>query len=429
MKPHGFLSTDIIPDAVALPLSPVLRTAQLMATPMMLPPAPPPVALPIVPIRAAAAAAPESTSAAGGDEQQLDLNSPSEPDLEPEAEPEPEPEAEADPESEQEKAQRLLYCSLCKVAVNSASQLEAHNSGTKHKTMLEARSGVGSIKSFPRPGVKSKVATVTKSATGLQNKTFHCETCDVHVNSETQLKQHISSRRHKDRAAGKPAKPKYSPYSKPQKGPTKQPKPVSKQHPSLPLFAATQRGGYQYHIDLGEGASVSTSERPDAPGSPGSSGRRHQQRFHPPHEPRLEPRPAPLPLPNTAPPCRSAPPRPRACQDLPPTNPICPLLTRWTRAEPLHHRSWTKPRASPKPGRGVVSAPGELNIFTPTSDLSPLLVWINLHSDAELIDSEASGALSPDGFISLIQTDDLDSTCFLCHPAARPGPTLSRNNV
>lgn len=35
--------------------------------------------------------------------------------------------------------------------------------------------------------------------------------------------QHISSRRHKDRAAGKPAKPKYSPYSKPLKGQTKQP--------------------------------------------------------------------------------------------------------------------------------------------------------------------------------------------------------------
>lgn len=61
--------------------------------------------------------------------------------------------------------------------------------GTKHKTMLEARTGVGSIKSFPRPGVKSKLAAATKSSTGLQNKTFYCETCDVHVNSETQLKQ------------------------------------------------------------------------------------------------------------------------------------------------------------------------------------------------------------------------------------------------
>uniref|UniRef100_A0A4W4DZU2 C2H2-type domain-containing protein n=1 Tax=Electrophorus electricus TaxID=8005 RepID=A0A4W4DZU2_ELEEL len=136
----------------------------------------------------------------------------------------PAEDTETDPEAEteEEKALRLLYCSLCKVAVNSPSQLEAHNSGTKHKTMLEARNGNGSIKSFPRPGVKSKLTTSTAAATGLQNKTFHCETCDVHVNSETQLKQHISSRRHKDRAAGKPAKPKYSPYAKTQRGQTKQ---------------------------------------------------------------------------------------------------------------------------------------------------------------------------------------------------------------
>lgn len=121
-------------------------------------------------------------------------------------------------ETEEEKAIRLLYCSLCKVAVNSASQLQAHNSGTKHKTMLEARSGDGAIKSFPRSGVKAKLAAAasmsssSESLTGLQNKTFHCEICDVHVNSETQLKQHISSRRHKDRAAGKPGKPKFTPY-------------------------------------------------------------------------------------------------------------------------------------------------------------------------------------------------------------------------
>lgn len=62
-------------------------------------------------------------------------------------------------------------------------------SGTKHKTMLEARSGDGAIKSFPRTGVKAKLAAPSELSTGLQNKTFHCEICDVHVNSETQLKQ------------------------------------------------------------------------------------------------------------------------------------------------------------------------------------------------------------------------------------------------
>uniref|UniRef100_A0A3Q0SLY4 Zinc finger protein 385B n=1 Tax=Amphilophus citrinellus TaxID=61819 RepID=A0A3Q0SLY4_AMPCI len=121
-------------------------------------------------------------------------------------------------ESEEEKAKKLLYCSLCKVAVNSLSQLEAHNAGSKHKTMLEARSGAGPIKAYPRPGAKLKNGSSSGlKGSGLQNKTFHCQICDVHVNSEIQLKQHISSRRHKDRVAGKPSKPKYSPYSKQQR--------------------------------------------------------------------------------------------------------------------------------------------------------------------------------------------------------------------
>ncbi|XP_030250384.1 zinc finger protein 385D isoform X2 [Sparus aurata] len=217
--PNGTDRKDAGPGAAPLPLSPVLRLAQPLASLMNLTAlTPAPATSPKVP-SSTAAVAPETPSVAGGDERPAELGSPSEPDPEPEAE----PEAETDAETEEEKARRLLYCSLCKVAVNSASQLEAHNSGTKHKTMLEARTGVGAIKSFPRPGVKSKLAVTTKSSTGLQNKTFYCEICDVHVNSETQLKQHISSRRHKDRAAGKPAKPKYSPYSKPLKGQTKQP--------------------------------------------------------------------------------------------------------------------------------------------------------------------------------------------------------------
>ncbi|XP_028436690.1 zinc finger protein 385D isoform X2 [Perca flavescens] len=234
--PNATDRKDGVPGAVPLPLSPGLRPALPLASLTTLTtPTLAPAASAIVPSPTAATAtatAPETTSAAGGDSA---LDSPSEPDVEPEAD----PEVETDAETEEEKARRLLYCSLCKVAVNSASQLEAHNSGTKHKTMLEARTGVGSIKSFPRSGVKSKLATTTKSTTGLQNKTFYCETCDVHVNSETQLKQHISSRRHKDRAAGKPAKPKYSPYSKPQKGQTKQPIKLSlgKERQCSPLTA------------------------------------------------------------------------------------------------------------------------------------------------------------------------------------------------
>ncbi|XP_034440948.1 zinc finger protein 385A-like isoform X2 [Hippoglossus hippoglossus] len=109
-------------------------------------------------------------------------------------------------ESEEEKAKKLLYCSLCKVAVNSLSQLEAHNKGTKHKTILEARSGLGPIKAYPRLGLKPspEQGGDLSSDPNTQERTFHCEICNVRVNSELQLKQHISSRRHRDGVAGKP---------------------------------------------------------------------------------------------------------------------------------------------------------------------------------------------------------------------------------
>lgn len=56
--------------------------------------------------------------------------------------------------------------------------------------MLEARSGAGPIKAYPRPGAKLKNGSATGlKGSGLQNKTFHCQICDVHVNSEIQLKQ------------------------------------------------------------------------------------------------------------------------------------------------------------------------------------------------------------------------------------------------
>ncbi|XP_036426672.1 zinc finger protein 385A-like isoform X2 [Colossoma macropomum] len=100
-------------------------------------------------------------------------------------------------QSEEGKANTRLFCYLCKIAVNSPSQLEEHNRGTKHKTILEARSGLGPIKAYPRLYFSSNPGH------SAQERTFHCEICNVRVNSEPQLKQHISSRRHRDAVAGK----------------------------------------------------------------------------------------------------------------------------------------------------------------------------------------------------------------------------------
>ncbi|XP_063215006.1 zinc finger protein 385A [Chroicocephalus ridibundus] len=128
-------------------------------------------------------------------------------------------------EEEKAKAKRLLYCALCKVAVNSLSQLEAHNKGTKHKTLVEARSGLGPIRAFPRLGG----AAGTPPAEAPE-RSFHCQICNVRLNSELQLKQHISSRRHRDGVAGKP-NPLLSRHKKPRTPPELAPLPFPKELP------------------------------------------------------------------------------------------------------------------------------------------------------------------------------------------------------
>ncbi|XP_032947271.1 zinc finger protein 385C isoform X3 [Rhinolophus ferrumequinum] len=111
-----------------------------------------------------------------------------------------------------------LYCPTCKVTVNSASQLQAHNTGAKHRWMLEGQRGAprrGRGRPMPRGGAGHRAKRVTGGRQG-SNPPFHCAVCQLQVNSETQLKQHLSSRRHKDRLAGKPSKPS-SQHSKLQK--------------------------------------------------------------------------------------------------------------------------------------------------------------------------------------------------------------------
>ncbi|XP_055079889.1 zinc finger protein 385D isoform X2 [Periophthalmus magnuspinnatus] len=121
-------------------------------------------------------------------------------------------------DEENKKSKSHLHCPVCKVTVNSTSQLEAHNSGTKHKLMLEGQSVQprrrGKVMSA-RAGCKSK-RLGTKGSVGVPSKNYQCEVCEISVNSETQLSQHMNSRRHKDRLAGKPPKPKFTPHSKTQ---------------------------------------------------------------------------------------------------------------------------------------------------------------------------------------------------------------------
>ncbi|KAM3859947.1 zinc finger protein 385D-like [Diretmus argenteus] len=124
-------------------------------------------------------------------------------------------------EAKRSNTKQLLHCPMCKVTVNSSSQLEAHYSGSKHKQVLDSQSGSQSqrrvkMSSLPRPACRTKqrMGSKSRAVVGVSNQPFHCELCQLSVNSETQLKQHMSSRRHKERLAGKPVRPKFSPYTK-----------------------------------------------------------------------------------------------------------------------------------------------------------------------------------------------------------------------
>ncbi|KAM6897344.1 zinc finger protein 385B-like isoform 4-T5 [Xenentodon cancila] len=114
-----------------------------------------------------------------------------------------------------------LHCPTCKVTVNSSSQLEAHCSGSKHKQMLDGHKSSHShrrvkMTPWPRPKcrIKHRLGSKSRMIVGATKQVFHCELCQVSVNSETQLKQHMNSRRHKERLAGRPIRAKFPPYNK-----------------------------------------------------------------------------------------------------------------------------------------------------------------------------------------------------------------------
>merc|ERR1712046_115679 len=76
-----------------------------------------------------------------------------------------------------------LYCTCCKLNVNSKAQLKQHLNSTKHK-MIE----LGFVDNN-QPGTAPKVGQ------------YRCNKCDVMLNSEAQLMQHLGSLRHQSGGA------------------------------------------------------------------------------------------------------------------------------------------------------------------------------------------------------------------------------------
>ncbi|XP_077590514.1 zinc finger protein 385D isoform X2 [Stigmatopora nigra] len=127
--------------------------------------------------------------------------------------------AEAPAQPDGQKDKERLRCPACRVTVNSASQLEAHNSGAKHKLTLEGQSPPPRRRSGGKTAPQRASCRDERSASkgapgGVSAGGFRCRACEISLNSETQLGQHMNSRRHKDRMAGKPPRPKFTPHGK-----------------------------------------------------------------------------------------------------------------------------------------------------------------------------------------------------------------------
>ncbi|KAF7704910.1 hypothetical protein HF521_020196 [Silurus meridionalis] len=86
---------------------------------------------------------------------------------------------------------RSLQCPICKVTVNSGSQLEDHYKGFKHRLMLRRRCTLP-LKKWARKVDASGAIPCPKHLSlnaAPSDQSHHCNVCDVDVNSEAQLQQ------------------------------------------------------------------------------------------------------------------------------------------------------------------------------------------------------------------------------------------------
>jgi len=94
-----------------------------------------------------------------------------------------------------------MHCKDCDVWVNSDTQMKQHLGSLRHKN---------TIAGIPVPPRPDKIEPQKPRS----NHQYKCELCNVTLNSEVQLLQHLRSQRHKATLEGKPPKPRWVPYER-----------------------------------------------------------------------------------------------------------------------------------------------------------------------------------------------------------------------
>nr|XP_002123956.1 uncharacterized protein LOC100180364 isoform X2 [Ciona intestinalis] len=93
-----------------------------------------------------------------------------------------------------------LRCHTCDVYVNSENQMKQHVKSLRHKSVAQG------IPIPPKPIKDEKVK--------VKSDQYRCTVCKVCLNSYIQMTQHLSSLRHKNMLEGKPQKPRWCPYER-----------------------------------------------------------------------------------------------------------------------------------------------------------------------------------------------------------------------
>ncbi|XP_078481832.1 uncharacterized protein LOC100180364 isoform X2 [Ciona intestinalis] len=93
-----------------------------------------------------------------------------------------------------------LRCHTCDVYVNSENQMKQHVKSLRHKSVAQG------IPIPPKPVKDEKVK--------VKSDQYRCTVCKVCLNSYIQMTQHLSSLRHKNMLEGKPQKPRWCPYER-----------------------------------------------------------------------------------------------------------------------------------------------------------------------------------------------------------------------
>lgn len=88
-----------------------------------------------------------------------------------------------------------LKCDVCGVFVNSSQQMQLHLTGAKHKAKV-ARKNPGNAQE-----ISSSMPLGDDGPAAKMGK-FFCETCNLSLNSEQQLQQHVTSLKHKNKVEG-----------------------------------------------------------------------------------------------------------------------------------------------------------------------------------------------------------------------------------